>query len=282
MPINPFPESVEKQVIRIRDGLMIGEFRKREFQDSKLKYFGMPSAELLDILAWEDHISSFTAVERDSDVVKDIEKTIFENKFESISQIVPGDVNQVLKSQDIGKHQLFNLDFYGGFVHLKDDGSASIPDALKSLIRRQATYRESFMLLSTFNLRDDDKVEYDDYISTIYKNLSRYNVKFLDKNIDFHIKRGSPTNVYKLKICLPCFVYTSGLPEFRFELKGLYHYKSLVHFAIEMRFIKDRALGVVPNAEDLISILNTQIHEVRGRVPTVKEPRIPEVVLITN
>jgi hypothetical protein len=136
------------------------------------------------------------------------------------------------------------------------------------------------MLLSTFNLRDDDRVEYDDYINTIYNVLSRHNVKYLDKNIDFHVKRGTPTNVYKLKVFMPCFVYVSALPEFEFDLKGVYHYKNLVHFAIEMRFVRDRALGVVPNPEDLVKILNTQIHEVRGRVPTIKEPKIPEVRLI--
>ena len=279
MPINPFPESIEKQVIRIRDGLLINEFRERVLGGSKIKYFGMPSAELLDILTWQDQLSGFTAVERDLDVVKDIEKSIFEHRFESMSHIIHGDVTEVLKNQRIGKHQLFNLDFYGGFVHRKEDGSASIPDALKSLIRQQADFRESFILLSTFNLRDDDKVEYDEYIGTIYSNLSRYSVKNLDKNIEFHINRGSPTNAYKLKICFPCFVYVSGLPEFHCALKRVYHYKNLVHFAIEMIFVQDRALGGVPNPQGLTEILNAQIYEIDGRVPIVKEPRIPEVDL---
>jgi hypothetical protein len=65
MPINPFPHSLEKRVIRIRDGFDIENFRNREFNGAKLKYFGMPSAELLDIITWEENISGLTAVERD-------------------------------------------------------------------------------------------------------------------------------------------------------------------------------------------------------------------------
>jgi hypothetical protein len=136
MPINPFPDSLEKQVIRIRDGFDIKDFRNRKFNDARLKYFGMPSAELLDIITWEENINGLTAIERDQDVLKDIRKSIFKHKLENVSNFLHADVCEVLMNLNIGEHQLFNLDFYGGFVHKREDGSASIPQALKALIRR--------------------------------------------------------------------------------------------------------------------------------------------------
>jgi hypothetical protein len=279
MPINPFPESIEKHVIRIRDGFDLEGFRVREFNGVKLKYFGMPSAELLDILAWKDHISGITAIERDIDILKDIRKSIFNHKLEKISNVLAGDICDILKNKDIGKNQIFNLDFYGGFVHKREDGSASIPEAINSLIKKQADYRESFILLMTFNLRDDDKIEYDEYIENIKTSLHQFPVKNLEKNIKFHISEGKPSNIYKLKLCVPCFVYISGLPKFEFNLKRIYHYKNFVHFVIEMKFVKDKTLGVFPNIDNILRILNIQILEIHGRLPMTKTPQIPYVML---
>jgi hypothetical protein len=278
MPINPFPESLEKQVIRIRDSFDLKDFRAREFNGVKLRYFGMPSAELLDIIAWKEHISGITAIERDTDILKDVMKSIFNYKLEKISDVLSGDICDILKNKDIGKHQIFNLDFYGGFVHKREDGSASIPEAINSLIKKQADYRESFILLMTFNLRDDDKIEYDEYIGNIRTSLCQFPVKNLEKNIEFHISEGKPSNIYKLKLCVPYFIYVSGLPGFEFDLKRIYHYKNFVHFVIEMKFVKNKALGMLPNLEKMLKILNTQILEIYGRLPITKKPQIPEVV----
>lgn len=280
MPINPFPDSVAKQVIRIRDSFDIEDFRDREFNRAKLKYFGLPSSELLDVLTWKDHISGITAIERDSDVLKDITKSLFTHKLESICELIQGDINEILRNENIQEHQLFNLDLYGGFVHKKKDGSASTPEALKALIRRQAGFRQSFLFISTFHLRGSDKIEYNDYIETIRKSLSSYPVDNLDENIDFHVSKGRPTNVYRLKVCLPFFVYLSGLPDFKFRLKRVYHYKTFVHFVIEMIFASDRALGLVPDPDTMIEILNTQISEVEGRTVMTKEPQIPEIAFV--
>jgi hypothetical protein len=134
------------------------------------------------------------------------------------------------------------------------------------------------MLIMTFNLRDDDKVEYDEYIDTLNKNLRGFSVRNLDKNIDFHISRAHQSNVYRLKICLPCFAYFSGLPDFRFDLKRIYHYKTFIHFVLEMIFVSGKALGELPDPQMLVRILNMQISEVRGRQVVAKEPKIPEVI----
>jgi hypothetical protein len=277
MPINPFPDSLEKQVIRIRDGFDIEDFRNRAFNGAKLKYFGLPSAELLDVLTWRDSISAITAVERIPDVHRDIMKTIFKNKLESICDLISGDINEILKEGSFKPHQLFNLDFYGGFVHKKADGSASVPDALKALIRRQAEARESFILIATFQLRDSDKVEYDEYINTIHRSLSKFPVSNLSDNIDFHISKGNPKNVYRLKVCFPAFVYFSGLPDFVFKLSRIYYYKNLVHFVIEMSFVSDKALGTLPDHEILVEILNMQVSDVEGRLVTTRTPKVPQI-----
>jgi hypothetical protein len=72
----------------------------------------------------------------------------------------------------------------------------------------------------------------------------------------------------------------SGLPDFKFRLKRVYQYKTFVHFVIEMIFASDRALGLVPDPDTMIEILNTQISEVEGRTVMTKEPQIPEIAFV--
>src|SRR6266540_5544354 len=120
MPINPFPDSTAKQILRIRDAGDIGDF-SGYLGGAKLKYFGMPSAEMLDVLEWRKHISSFTAVEIDPDICSDIETTILYNHLDQNHKLICGDVCDVLVNTRLDKYELFNLDFYGGFINKRKD-----------------------------------------------------------------------------------------------------------------------------------------------------------------
>ncbi len=279
MPINPFPESNAKQILRIRDADDIASFRGY-LGGAKLNYFGMPSAELLDILEWREHISSFTAVEIDSDVYSDIETTVFINKLDQNHKLILGDVCEVLVNSSFDKYELFNLDFYGGFVYKKKDGSASNPTAIEHLVRWQAQLKGSFLLIITFNLRDKDQIEYERYIKQIENALKGYRGTGLTENIEFHLSKGKPTNVYKLKICVPTTVYVAGLPHYDFTFRRVYHYKTFVHFVLEMRYIEGEALGNIPSPDVLIDILNKPIFNIEGKHIQERKPAIPQIALI--
>jgi hypothetical protein len=45
-----------------------------------------------------------------------------------------------------------------------------------------------------------------------------------------------------------------------------------------MKFVKDKALGMLPNLDKMLRILNIQILEIYGRLPVTKKPSIPEVI----
>lgn len=274
MPINPFPDSEAKQVLRMRDALDIAEFRGY-MGGAKLNYFGMPSAELLDIREWREHISSFTAVEIDQDIYSDIETEVFRHKLDQNHELILDDVSNALTNQTLPKYELFNLDFYGGFVNKKKDGSASNPLAIEYLVKRQAELAGSFVLVMTFNLRDNDQVEYETYIRQIQRALKGYRATGIEENIDFHLKRGKPTNIYKLKICVPTKVYIAGLPHYNFTFRRVYHYKTFVHFVLEMRYMAGESLGQVPSPDVLIDILNKSILNVEGKHVRERTPNIP-------
>ena len=274
MPINPFPDSDAKQILRMRDSEDIADF-SNYLGGPKLNYFGMPSAELLDILEWRDCISSFTAVEIDPDIYSDIETTVFINRLDQNHKMICGDVCETLVNTSIDKYELFNLDFYGGFINKKKDGSASNPLAIEHLVKRQADLKSSFILIMTFNLRDNDQVEYENYIRQIEGALKGYRALGICENIEFHLSKGRPTNVYKLKICIPTKVYISGLPHYDFTFRHVYHYKTFVHFVLEMRFVEGEALGAIPRPDVLIDILNRPILNIEGKHVGERRPGIP-------
>ena len=51
-------------------------------------------------------------------------------------------------------YDLYNLDFYGGFVYPTAEGNSRCVDAIRSLIHQQSQRSHSFILIATFNVRD--------------------------------------------------------------------------------------------------------------------------------
>src|SRR5438105_1969226 len=65
---NPFPESPEKSHLRLIH-LSSLIYRKKAI-NRDLNYFGLPSAEMIDVRLWKPVLGHVTAVERDEDLAR--------------------------------------------------------------------------------------------------------------------------------------------------------------------------------------------------------------------
>jgi len=126
-----------------------------------LKYLGLPAWEMLDILQWEKYLSRFTTIEREENQqhlmflranVKDIEHRLH-SLYGEFDRILLDGFDQYGKSPD-WPYQLVNLDYFGGLLY----SDFSRPHAIQKLIRNQAVYKSSFLLIVTQHIRDGDTV----------------------------------------------------------------------------------------------------------------------------
>src|ERR1700741_1022012 len=146
MPANRFPDSVEKRELRRIDGRNIQKFRTNA-QLTGLSYCGMPSVEFLDVLAWRSEIRRVEAIEYDQETYNDMQIQWKNLSIPVEYKCVFGNVYEYLRSST-ETFDLYNLDFYGGFLNQKKDGSANATEALRALIARHGARAHSFILIT--------------------------------------------------------------------------------------------------------------------------------------
>jgi hypothetical protein len=155
-----FETNANKDFLRLSyDGALIKTWRIA--QGKPLKYFGLPAWQMLDVIAWQDHLGRFTTIERKENeqhllFLKANIKNI-ENRLHSLY----GEFDQILINgrDDYGNgpewpYDLFNLDYFGGFLY----SNMARPKAIRKLISNQGVYERSFVLIITQQLRDRDVV----------------------------------------------------------------------------------------------------------------------------
>lgn len=144
---NPYPESLEKNELRLMHLRTLYEYRKKAERD--LTYFGLPSAEMLDVKLWKPVLGHITAVERDKDVATDMYRTaeligvrsrmtLLERSLVEVTRLIALDEKNFLLHarqfpsvtfENLRKiraisHDIYNLDFCGGFLYPKETGES--------------------------------------------------------------------------------------------------------------------------------------------------------------
>src|SRR5581483_9807859 len=67
---------------------------------------------------------------------------------------------------------VYNLDFYGGFMNPGNDGLSRVREALNSATARHKVAKRSFTLCTTFNVRDRGAPNYDSFLDGVRNALS--------------------------------------------------------------------------------------------------------------
>ncbi len=112
-----------KQSVRDRQGETIQKYLK--LKTGSLKYFGLPSDEMKDILDWQPMFSEFIAVERGTapnywERQHLLMFNAFKNDILSKVTLLRGDIDLVILS---GKDENGNVTLYGAFQRRTVEGS---------------------------------------------------------------------------------------------------------------------------------------------------------------
>jgi hypothetical protein len=260
MPSNRFPDSTEKRALRRRDAQLLEQFAKRI--DKKLEYCGMPSVEFLDVESWRASLKSVVGIEYDHDVADDMRIERNQRQFPFPVDIIESDICSFL-SNCSQVFDVYNLDFYTGFVNISNAGAKSIK-AIRSLFHKQSQAQRSFSLISTFNVRDKGANEYLKFLKKAGQELSGH--PHGEENILEH----SNSQASRLKICFPYFCWQLAHANcFEHEMAPVYMYQTsatMVHFHQAFTFIKGDTL-TVPALQALIDIANMTLFQMKNEIP---------------
>lgn len=301
---NPFPESREKQYLRRLHLKFLLEYKKRENRD--LAYFGLPSVNMLDVILWKDVLYHVTAVEKVSENALMMYRTAELHKIRDKCIIVEKDLAEILEilamkdetcaltlssmspqvRQNIErvkniKHDIFNLDFCGGFLYPDSEGNAVNAELFKNLIKYQSKHKHPFILIITFNLRDTGANQYDKYIVDSLNALKERGLD-IEKLEEYYLADSipdQPRNLRRLRFCAPIYIHQEAFNSFQVSCMGAWFYKTLYHTVLlfEPR-IDNRTLGTLwPPLDECKALLRSKL----TRIESCKDDSIELIELET-
>lgn len=275
MPENRFPDSKAKRELRRRDLRRLAAFKAQHDLALGLGYCGMPSVEFLDIEAWRPVIRSVCAVEYDRDVLWDMRISWDTLSLGMPVHFVEDDILHFLSSTT-EVYDLYNLDFYGGFLNPTQRGTSRCGNAIRALVGRQEMRERSFVLIATFNVRDKGVTEYLGFVDEVPAALKGW------QNVEECCRAHRKNNSTLLKLCFPYFCWQVGAVHnfsVRFEDPIVYHSSAtMLHFYAEFVF-QPRPLPPLTAAEVLASLASRPLLRLEGFVPSV-DMKPPEVTKI--
>jgi len=274
--IKTFTTTANKDFIRSIDyGFIEKEHRHH---GKKLRYFGLPSEGLYDIIVWNDFISDIIAVERGSRPDPSAKQNLLVVRAIQLGlhtrlTLLRGDINEIIINDrdEMGmkvpyRFEIINLD-YGGSILYPDRVRI---DALEILIYRQRPI--DFLLLITSNIREFDQEELIETQERIHQEIIHYRrdlddkikeyFEWINKNnsllrqiihLHFLVKSLAEQNRYKIT-CFPAITYEGSR-----ETK-------LIHYIFRLRY-QEKASTRVVSEQSLIDLLNQEAKElVEGRL----------------
>lgn len=206
-----YKTTANKDTVRRYDKLKIEDLYLKK--DRKLKYIGLPSPELNDIVEWKDFLDNFVAIERGEkfDRFTGAHNLLLRARILNLMDkltLIRGELDEVLMAGN--KYGGLNIkypfdvaffDFFGGILNKNFNRIKS----LKNFFINQVP--NDFLLLMTFNLRYKEENEELAVIGKIEKELNGYiqNIdekeKFL-KVINWYKSEETPEQ-YRQKIFVP-------------------------------------------------------------------------------
>jgi len=235
-----------------------------------LAYCGLPSVEFFDVEAWKDCLESVTAFESGPETYEDMLIERDRRNYSFPVTINPDNTNNVLDFLCTAKYcfDLYNLDFFGGFVYPRKLKDFRTIEALRHVFSEQARSKHSFIMICTFSVRDAGASEYSVFLESASQGL-------LGRiNSNDNIRAHNANQINRLKLCFPFFcwqqAHTNG---FEHICDNVVCYNSsavMVHFFQIFQY-KGLRLPPVAPVSRLIELANQTLYEMKGQI---QQPRI--------
>lgn len=269
--IKTFKSTVNKDFVRTVDyGFIKEEF---EFHGRKLRYFGLPSEGLYDVVSWNEFLGEFVAVEAGSKSDPSSRQTLLVSKalqlgYHNRLTLLRGEINDIIlnDSDEVGipvpyPFELVNLD-YGGSILYPDRLRI---DALEVLINRQRP--TDFLLLITSNIREYDQNELIATQNRIHKEVLQFRPD-LDSQIRRYLQLVNEKQSLRRQVLHVHFLVKCLAEQNRYEIKCfpamLYEGSRktvLIHYVFRLRYQKTASTRVTSD-QSLLDILQQSIYEV--------------------
>lgn len=266
-----FPETQEKDALRIKDGHLLNELAAKKRRG--LRYLGLAGEEATDVLRWKQSLAHVVVVERP--IADDNARAEFEDAiqfrltpvFNGNIHIVYEDVWKHLCSDSFAKSQLapdvVNLDFCGGLLYATDLEYPKQREAFQGLFERLQKTSEDFLLFLTLMPRDKGKETYKKYLKDQCESLKL--VKDVDPdalaaNFEFHAQ----SNLLLFKACLPLLIHDIGRSyNYAVELRLLRRYTKMLHLAFSCVF-QPQTLGLASSPLFARKVLEAPLRRMLG------------------
>ena len=258
MTNHAFSSSSAKDYIRSRiDRNIIKNFKQIHYPEQKLTYFGLPGEKLLDILNWREFLGYCTVVEN-MDVADELELNVLKNHLEHIVHLVRANIDELIltkfdKSSLRWPYEIINLDYCGGLVNSRLDGTSQRLEALRALFERQVG--AAFILFLTLNLRDRDGEELDDLVKLQEEDFLGLD---LDGVNDCFNKHRELNHAGLLKIYVPIFLDSIAKHHSLVFIPPILYQgtQQMIHFAIQCVPYNELGAGRVTMTKERIDIIN--------------------------
>ncbi len=202
-----------KQTVRILQAESINKYLAKRL--GTLKYFGLPSDEMGDIICWKNFFSEFTVVERGVppdcwEIQHSLIVTAFKIDVLHKTILLRGDIDKIILDgeDEYGNiieypFDLITLDYSGGLLYRNSKNEQNRLNAIRKLIEMQSKYKRDYLLFISTNLDNCKDGEIKNTLENMRTELLRasYNAKevinaYLDHERD----------EVRLKIYIPYFI----------------------------------------------------------------------------
>jgi hypothetical protein len=265
-PAGFFPETVQKDVLRVRDLELVKQLATAKGRS--LGYCGLTGPQANDVMKWRELLASVVSIQEP--ITDEAKRIQFETDlmlkltpfFNGNVSLVFSDIWDYLASTEFASLPSFpdviNLDFCGGLLYAVNMNYPRQRTAFQKLFERASSVGEDFILLLTLMPRDRGKETYKKYLDGLMESLgnnSGNNAKIqasLEANHRFH-KRD---NLRLFKACLPILLSDIGRSH-NFIVKVCYIrlYTKMIHMAFECTFVRN-VLGLAADPRAVITLLN--------------------------
>lgn len=267
-----------KKIIRYEDAKLIK--RECDRKNKKLSYLGMPSGEMLDILAWQIYFYRYSAVEIDAQQRSKLILNTIQNGLNGKISILFGDIEDILiKGKDkYGNkmqypYDVVFLDCFGTLLYKE----LKRIKAITALIDKQKGY--SFLFLLTFNLNQRNyckhsvdnafrKIEHE--LSNAYPNdiAAQEKIKIL---VNWYAAIDT-NEMYRQKLFAPYLVKTKAEERgFKVHTYSPIFYKGfnsspMIHFSFKLTSEQDSPTKAV-SEQALLELINLNLKEAsKGKI----------------
>lgn len=248
--------------------------RKYKREKGKLRYLGLPSNKMNDVLLWIDYLENISAVERGKPTEEynyqhDLMLTAMIHHIDDKVLIYRGEMDQILlDGHDVFGNRLqypfdiVSLDYSGGIIYKDEFGKANRLDSIQRMIWEQSEKDHNFLLFISTNLNYDDKGEIRSIIEEIDKHLLKLGTdakKCISSYLNHKLEEA------RLKIYIPYLI--GNLAGQWYQCK---HYKPIfyrgnkqtrmMNFSTYLKRTKKFAAGQ-PSRQTLRDILNLSAFE---------------------